>query len=394
MKFLEATDPFSTVKKSERTGYLAGFVRAGRSGIQHYRGSEVGITDKETVAIYRPPEEVFAKDSLSTLVGKPLTVDHPWVDVNASNWLQFARGYVGEGVLRDGEWMRVPVMVNDEKAISGIESGEKAELSFGYDADLDLIAGITDSGDHYDGVMRNIRYNHLSLVNRARAGSAARFGDEIIAQPISDLKKSSTTDITKSNTKKIPDKKMPEQVKVYDIDGRTVETIEQAIQLVKDKKTEIAELKKTISTRDSELATRDSKIADLEKAVEKAKLSDEEISQRVLARATLISDAKEIMEAHNYASKSQLEKLSDSDIKAEAVIAARGKSFIDGKSDDYIATAYDIALDDAKNHQKTNQRQETKNNQRTAARDDDGGQSDYQFRISEAWKTGRVADAA
>lgn len=387
MKFLEAAD---LIKKSDRTGYLAGLVRAGRSGIQIYRGAELGL-DQEFVSIYRPPEEVFAKDSLATLPGKPVTVDHPWVDVNSSNWTKYARGYIGEGVLRDGEWMRIPVMVNDSKAIAGIESGEKSELSFGYDADVEWSPGVTDQNESYDGVMRHIRYNHLSLVNRARAGSAAKFGDEFIAQPISDQKKLSTQTISKTNSKN----KMPDPVKIYDIEGRSIETVEQAIALVKEKNSEIAELTKTIAARDSELAKRDSKISDLEQAVEKAKMTDEEIAERVIARATLIADARSIMDAHSYGTKLDLEKLPDAAIKTEAVIAARGKSFLDGKSDAYMETAYDIALVDAKNSKQVTTDDFRKHFQTrsVAPRDDDGGQSDYSRRISEAWKTGRVADA-
>lgn len=389
MKFLEDSESLSGTRRT-RDNYLIGFVRAGRTGIQYYSGAEVGST-KERVALYRPPEEVFSKDSLATLVGKPITVDHPWPAVDSSNWLQFARGQIGEGVLRDGEFIRIPISVMDEAAIKVVESGEKRELSLGYDADIDWTPGVTDSNESFDGVMRGLRYNHLSIVDVARAGSQCRIGDEVIARPVNDKNVSTLEDSRITKTKKTNTKMAESPQKIYDVNGVTIENIDQALAFAKTKDTEIATLKDTIAVRDSELAKRDSAIADLKKELEQSKLTDEQIGEQVKARASLIADAQKIITAATgKPSAAELHKLSPLAIKTAAVEAARGKSFVDGKSADYVSTAFDIVLADS-----ANAKTQTKGadddysvflDRKIEDDDDPDGQKAYEKRKEDAWK--------
>jgi hypothetical protein len=69
---------------SERTytpeGFLIASAKLARSGIQPYRAVEFsnGSGDPMRILnIYRPPEEVFAPESLASYEGVPLTNDHP-----------------------------------------------------------------------------------------------------------------------------------------------------------------------------------------------------------------------------------------------------------------------------------------------------------------------------
>lgn len=63
------------------------------------------------------------------------------------------------------------------------------ELSCGYTLTLDETPGTTPEGEHYDAIQRNIRYNHLAVVPRARAGSLARLnidGEQVVGdEPLS-----------------------------------------------------------------------------------------------------------------------------------------------------------------------------------------------------------------
>ena len=56
-------------------GYLVASVLCARTGIQDYRGTELDKPELPIVKVYRPESSVFAKDSLSTFVGKPTTND-------------------------------------------------------------------------------------------------------------------------------------------------------------------------------------------------------------------------------------------------------------------------------------------------------------------------------
>lgn len=157
-------------------GYLAASALSARTGIQLYRGAEVGKPHLDVVRVYRPPEEVFAKDAMHSFAWRPLTVDHPREAVTADNWKRLAVGQTGDEVARDGDAIRVPLVLMDAAAIRAVENG-KRELSWGYTADLKWGDGKTPAGEAYDAIQTNIRANHLAVVAAARGGSALRIGD-------------------------------------------------------------------------------------------------------------------------------------------------------------------------------------------------------------------------
>jgi len=157
-------------------GYLVAAPRVARTGIQLYRGSEVGVTDKSVVRIFRPENEVFDEKSLSSFAHKPITNDHPPEAVNSGNWSKYAKGQIGDEVARDGEFVRVPMVLMDGNTIRDVRGG-KVEMSVGYTCDLDMTPGVTVDGQAYDGSQKNIRVNHVAFVDAARAGHMARFGD-------------------------------------------------------------------------------------------------------------------------------------------------------------------------------------------------------------------------
>jgi len=57
---MQLTDTF-TLDGVKRTadGYLAAYARVARTGIQIYKGKELGRPDLGDVAVYRPASEVF-----------------------------------------------------------------------------------------------------------------------------------------------------------------------------------------------------------------------------------------------------------------------------------------------------------------------------------------------
>lgn len=146
-----------------------GFVRAEgyltRSGIFVYRDAQ-----GNTVREFRPPEEVFHPDSLASFALVPVTNDHPSELLTADNAKQYAVGSVSEVVTPDGDKVRASLMITDSATIEALEAG-KSELSCGYTADVELTPGVWQ-GQKYDAVQRNIRGNHVALVDAGRAGPA------------------------------------------------------------------------------------------------------------------------------------------------------------------------------------------------------------------------------
>lgn len=177
MKFTD-TVVFDGSRRTE-DGFLAGNVRVARTGIQVYRGWEVGRPDMQEVRVYRPEREVFHKDAMHSFSHRPVTLDHPDEMVTAKNWKQYAIGQTGDEVLRDGEFLRVPMVLMDAAAISAVEGG-KRQLSMGYTCDLKWQDGVTPQGEKYDAVQTAIRGNHLAVVGAARGGAQLRIdGDPV-----------------------------------------------------------------------------------------------------------------------------------------------------------------------------------------------------------------------
>lgn len=174
MQFTDAA-PIAGVRLT-RDGYAVAEVRAARTGIQQYAGREVGRPDLAVVNVYRPPESVFAADSMASYGFKPVTINHPAEGVTADSWKDLAVGVVGGDVVRDGGFVKVPLALMDAAAIKAVQDGTR-EISMGYVCDLAFEDGVTPEGEPYQAVQRDIRINHLALVPSGRAGPQCRVGD-------------------------------------------------------------------------------------------------------------------------------------------------------------------------------------------------------------------------
>ncbi len=162
--------------RKTKDGYLAAFACVARTGVQKYKGKELGRPDLGDVMVYRPPEEVFNKDALHSMAHRPVTLLHPTETVDAKNWKKYAKGHTGDEVVRDGDHVRVPMVLMDAAAIEAVEGGTR-ELSMGYSTDLKWEAGVTDVGEKYDAVQTQIRANHLAIP-KARGGETLKIGDD------------------------------------------------------------------------------------------------------------------------------------------------------------------------------------------------------------------------
>jgi cation transport regulator ChaB len=157
-------------------GYLVAEPRVARTGIQLYKGFEVGLPNIDVIRIYRPDAEVFDKRAMASLAHRPITLDHPNESVDPSNWKKYAVGHSTGDIARDGEFIRVPLTLMDATAINAVKSGT-TQLSVGYGAKLVWGQGETSDGQLYDAMQTDIRANHIALVRAARGGDKLRMGD-------------------------------------------------------------------------------------------------------------------------------------------------------------------------------------------------------------------------
>lgn len=143
-----------------------------RSGVFLYTLGD-GTTRRE----YRPPEDVFAEDSLASLRGAPVTVMHPSEPVTRATWKRDAVGHLGDDVKIDaGRYVVAGVLVQDAAAVAAVNARELVELSCGYSCGLEMTPGTSPEGEAYDAIQRGILYNHVALLPRgdARGGPEIR----------------------------------------------------------------------------------------------------------------------------------------------------------------------------------------------------------------------------
>ncbi|MFH6780803.1 MULTISPECIES: DUF2213 domain-containing protein [Methylobacterium] len=158
-------------------GALVVQARAARAGnVQVYRGDEVARPDLAQVRIYRDPDEIFRPESLRSFGHKPVTLDHPAEAVTPRTWRGVARGHVGDEVVRDGEFVRIPMLLADSSAIAAVQGGRR-EVSVGYTCDLDWTPGTAPDGSPYDARQTRIVVDHVAIVAQGRAGPDCRIGD-------------------------------------------------------------------------------------------------------------------------------------------------------------------------------------------------------------------------
>jgi hypothetical protein len=120
---------------------------------------------------FRPESEVFDAESMASFEALPATDDHPAEGgVTPQNRDALKRGRVGDTVKRDALNMVGALIIDDAGLLAKIRAG-KVEVSCGYTCDLELKPGEWN-GIRYDAVQRNIRGNHVAIVDRGRAGNA------------------------------------------------------------------------------------------------------------------------------------------------------------------------------------------------------------------------------
>ena len=130
---------------------------------------EQGLDPEKIYYGYRPAEELSKPETVASINGIPVQLRHhaEFADAPARETRVGATG-------TDAEW-RAPYLLNslvifDADAQKAINSGALRELSLAYHYRPEIKAGEFD-GQHYDFIMRDIRGNHLALVEEGRAGA-------------------------------------------------------------------------------------------------------------------------------------------------------------------------------------------------------------------------------
>jgi len=329
--FAEMREPVVTAE-----GYLKADAYVTRSGIFEYQMYD-GTIRRE----FRPEEEVFLQESLDTLKEIPVTNDHPWDFVNSENSKDYSVGMTNDSVVRDGDFVALGLTVLQKNAVHDIVVMKKQEMSCGYTCEVWDQKGVWN-GQEYDAVQKNIRYNHVAIVDQGRAGPDVKIKIDSAFMVVKkdggsfgDSKKDESQKVAKNKGK---ESKMTVKFK---IDSKEFEVSDEATaneitSKIDSQKQEIEALKKSNSELE---AKKDALLADVEKAKAEAP-KREDVMAEAKARIELEGFAKNVL-----GDEAKLDS-TDIELKTQIVKSQKPNVSLEGKSDDYVAAMFDIAKEE------------------------------------------------
>ena len=317
----------------QESGLLNVVANITRTGVFVYTKYNVETGELETIRQLRHPDDV--KESLSSLKGIPVTNDHPKELLSLETTKEYVVGLTSDSpkvipvdVSYDNkeEYVEQAFTVFDAETIDDIQKG-KREVSLGYSLDLMDEAG-TWNGEPYDCRQKNIVYNHLSIVHRARGGAGCAIqmdGKEVNVDGVM------YDDVLNNNAEG--------EDMIFNFDGKEFEVKDDVHALLETLNAKASELQANLDSAEAKLDSY--KDEEKKKEAEKKEAMDaDEFKSAVKARVGLERAAGKVL------GEVALDSLTDREIK-EKVIATASDVALDAKSDAYVDARYDIVLETA-----------------------------------------------
>lgn len=371
--------------KVDENGYLRIDGVVAHVGILEYMDDDGSI-----IREFVPEETLFDEESLKSLAGAPVTLQHPPEMVTPSNYKEYSQGSVNGMPKRDGDNLVASMLVIGNEALHSVEYDGVSELSPGYSVDLDETPGEWQ-GQKYDRVQRNRRYNHQAIVDAARGGSVCslRFDganvpnneDKSMTQiklpgggtvEVADAATAATInaaiakqgkrlDSTKGQLKKLvkaiaPKLKLDADDIVKDADDENKdEVVEVDVPAVEEAVISVSAAVDTLQAQLDELADAVNAGVDTEsmatdseedKTDEDIDTDPEQKTDALSKMLYIVEAAKKLKPCISHMDGKRVKTARE--IKVEALIAAKSGFNADGKSDAYISGRFDAAVDGLK----------------------------------------------
>jgi hypothetical protein len=340
------------IEKYEMTpeGYLRAWATIARSGVQMYTDAD-GSVRRE----YRPATEVASPESLASFAGKAITLEHPPILLDSANTKDYQIGFSGTEVVYDDGFVRAVMTITDKEAIERIMRGDAKEVSAGYRVNYDATPGVTDSGENYDGIQKEINGNHIAVVRRGRAGPQVKLhldrldaADPSLITPIEEPSMTAkvnfdgaefevTESVALAITKEREDAKMSYEDMKKKYDGMMSEASKMKEEMDAMQK----EMKSKCDSTEGRADALEQELASVKEELEAAKQVN--IDSLVEERLALIDKARTSLDsAFDFTGKNTRE------IMEAAIQASRGDALdLSERSDDYVQAMFDTLADAA-----------------------------------------------
>lgn len=336
------TAPIKQVTIDPQTGFMhVTNVPIARVGVFPYLKADRSIEMEAKL-----PTELLSDSTVNSADNRPVTNDHHGL-VTKDNATQLAKGFTADNAHVDDNTLRVDMTIMDGKLIDAINNG-KQELSIGFQTNIDQTPG-EYNGVAYDSVQKDIRINHVAVVNQGRAGHKVRLlGDS--AEMIDDDVKEGKTESMEYTKTRLDSVDQTITVADHDVDAVTKLDADDSDKSKKiaDLKNQIAELQKqldelqgNVDESKKEAAQAQAKADSLEKENEtmKKKYEGDGFDKKVQARLKLMEKAKKFV-----GDSADLNKMSAREMKIAAVKSAKAVNDsinLEDQSDDYIQALFD-----------------------------------------------------
>jgi hypothetical protein len=143
-------------------------------GVFAYSGRQIGAPDPNKVyQVYRPPEELGSAETIESFKLLPWVDDHHMLGSEEDGCLpaeqKGVQGVIGQDVYFSDGVLYGNIKLFSEAMATKLDNG-KVELSCGYRCSYDFTPGTAPDGKKYDVIQRQMRGNHLALVDEGRMG--------------------------------------------------------------------------------------------------------------------------------------------------------------------------------------------------------------------------------
>ncbi len=144
-------------------------------GVFPYSGAQIGHSDlnpEHIYMVYRPDTELSSEDTINSFKLLPFTDEHAMLGSEDEGLMPAEKkgvhGIIGEDVYFEDGYLKANLKIFSQEVNELIKNGKK-ELSIGYRCMYDIQSGVYD-GQPYDAIQRQIRGNHIALVEEGRSG--------------------------------------------------------------------------------------------------------------------------------------------------------------------------------------------------------------------------------
>lgn len=299
------------------------------------------------------PTELLSEMTVDSANSKPVTDNHPDELVTQVNASKYMKGFTATNAHVENDALKVDMTITDKSLINEINKG-KQELSIGFETEVVPKKG-EYKGVAYDSVQRNIRINHVAVVEQGRAGHSVRLlGDsaEMIEQDVQ--KKGKRMDTTKVRLDGADVTVATSDAdKIIKLDADNADKAKKIAELeaqIEEKKKELDELKGKSEEEKKNADEAQAKADAAEKELDslKKEYSGDAMQKAVNDRLNLVGKVKPYLgDSYDFNGKT------DKQLKLDTITALDSSIDLKDKSDDYINAYFDAALQ-AKNAPRVN----------------------------------------